>query len=83
MICVIETNNPQVTLETALYECISALATVGLSCGLTPNLSSSSKLILMFLMFCGRVGPLTISTALANGQKKSAIRYPESRIMIG
>lgn len=83
LICVIETNNPQVTLETALYECISALATVGLSCGLTPNLSSSSKLILMFLMFCGRVGPLTISTALANGQKKSAIRYPESRIMIG
>lgn len=83
LICVIETNNPQVTLETALYECISALATVGLSCGLTPNLSSSSKLILMFLMFCGRVGPLTITTALANGQKKSAIRYPESRIMIG
>ncbi len=84
IICIIEEGNPVVTMENILYECISAFATVGLSCGITPSLAPLSKLLLMALMFCGRVGPLTISMALANRhQKKDTIRYPEGRIMVG
>lgn len=83
IICIIEEGNPAATMETILYECVSAFGTVGLSCGITPQLAPMSKLLLMFLMFCGRVGPLTFSMALANRKKKDTIHYPEGRIMVG
>lgn len=83
IICIIEEGNPAATMETILYECVSAFGTVGLSCGITPQLAPMSKLLLMFLMFCGRVGPLTFSIALANRKKKDTIHYPEGRIMVG
>ncbi|HML45878.1 MAG TPA: potassium transporter TrkG [Clostridia bacterium] len=67
------------------FEVLSALGTVGLSCNLTTRLSSGSCLLLMGFMFAGRVGPLTLTLALARRQKKGekSIRYPEERIMIG
>lgn len=83
IICIIEEGNSAATMETILYECVSAFGTVGLSCGITPQLAPMSKLLLMFLMFCGRVGPLTFSMALANRKKKDTIHYPEGRIMVG
>lgn len=66
------------------FEVVSAFATVGLSMGITPFLSSAGKLALVLVMFIGRVGPLTL--ALALGQKnrdKGKFDYPEGRIMIG
>lgn len=67
------------------FEVLSALGTVGLSCDLTSRLSSASHLLLMVFMFAGRVGPLTLTLALARRQQKGEknIRYPEERIMIG
>jgi trk system potassium uptake protein TrkH len=50
--------------EQILFEAASALGTVGLSTGITPALSAMGKLILIFLMFCGRLGPLTFGIAL-------------------
>jgi trk system potassium uptake protein TrkH len=50
--------------EQNLFEAVSALGTVGLSTGITPSLTSLGKLIVIFLMFCGRVGPLTFGIAL-------------------
>ncbi len=69
----------------ALYECTSAFATVGLSLSVTPTLSVFSKIILMFLMFSGRVGMLTISYALITDRRKrqNTLRYPEGDILIG
>lgn len=69
----------------ALYECTSAFATVGLSLSVTPTLSAFSKIILMFLMFSGRVGMLTISYALITDRRKrqNTLRYPEGDILIG
>lgn len=66
-----------------LFETVSAFATVGLSRGVTTELNSSSRLILTALMLVGRVGPLTLITALAQRSTPSTMRYVEDRLMIG
>ena len=73
-----------VAYSAALYETISAIATVGLSEGITPSLGALSRLTLIVLMFFGRVGIVTFGyAALARGENEPNIRYPEGRIMIG
>lgn len=68
----------------ALFECISAFATVGLSRNLTPTLSVLSHLILVLLMFLGRVGIMTIGlAALLRDHSESKIILPEGKIIIG
>jgi trk system potassium uptake protein TrkH len=66
-----------------LFEATSAFATVGLSMGLTPNLTPPGETIIMLTMFAGRVGPLTIAFALAQRKQKEYFRYPKGKIMIG
>ncbi len=67
---------------TVLFEAVSALGTVGLTAGLTPQLDTTGKLIITMLMYVGRVGPLSI--ALAFGEpKKVTIEYPTTRILVG
>ena len=58
------------TLADVLYETVSAFATVGLTTGITPSLSTVSKLLISLTMFLGRVGPLTVSMALSGGPGK-------------
>lgn len=71
-------------LEYILFEVLSAFGTVGLSLGLTPTLSTLGKVIIMLLMFVGRVGIFTSMYALLNRQTKAAlIRYPEENVLIG
>jgi len=67
-----------------LFEEVSAFATVGLSMGITPQLSISGKLIVIATMFLGRLGPLTLAFALTEQmRKKSHIKYPEERVTVG
>lgn len=66
-----------------LFEATSAFATVGLSMGLTPDLSPIGKLLIIFTMFAGRVGPLTIAFAVTMRRNPDAFRYPKGKIMIG
>jgi len=68
-----------------LFEAVSAFGTVGLSLGITPELSVFGKILIIFLMFAGRVGILTIVFALARKQNKtnSSVKYPEGKIMVG
>jgi len=67
-----------------LFETVSAFGTVGLSKGLTSDLSNVGRLLITIIMFTGRVGPLTLTLALAHRLKKKApFRYPEERILIG
>jgi trk system potassium uptake protein TrkH len=68
--------------EVLAFEVISALGTVGLSLGLTPNLSVTGKAVIIATMFIGRVGPLTLALALSRSSP-SALAYPEARIMVG
>lgn len=66
-----------------LYETTSAFGTAGLSTGLTPKLSNVGKILIMLMMYFGRVGPLTVVLALARKRKKSGYKYPEGKILIG
>ncbi len=66
-----------------LFECVSALATVGLSTGITPHLSMFGKIILMILMFVGRLGPVVFISVLQSWQKAPHYAWPEDSCMIG
>lgn len=68
-----------------LFEAISALATVGLSLGITPELSSAGKVVIIISMFMGRVGLLTLGFFLSQKAEKSSadFKYPDERILIG
>ncbi|MDI3521839.1 MAG: trk/ktr system potassium uptake protein [Bacillota bacterium] len=66
-----------------LFEVTSAFGTVGLSMGLTTELSAVGRALIIALMFAGRVGPLTIAVAVAQRQRENHIRFPEEAIIVG
>lgn len=71
------------TMKEVLFEVISAAGTVGLSTGITTSLNNLSKLIIMFLMFGGRVGGLTLALVLAEKRVNVLINRPIEKILIG
>ncbi len=72
-----------VPFKAAMFEAASAIGTVGLSLGITPQLSGASRLILIFLMYFGRVGCLTILYAMANGGGAVPCRLPAEKVTVG
>ena len=66
-----------------LFEVVSAIGTVGLSTGITSSLTTTGKLIIIVLMFIGRVGPLTIFIALSQRKKRYPVTHPTGHIAIG
>ena len=66
-----------------LFEAASAFGTVGLSMGLTPELSPVGRIIVIFTMFAGRLGPLTLAFAMTKRRNKDSVSYPKGNIMIG
>ncbi len=73
---------PDLPVLSLLFECISALSTVGSSLDLTPLLGSDSKCLLIVLMFTGRVGLLTLVTGLMGVSAKKRYSYPNDQIII-
>lgn len=65
------------------FETVSAFGTVGLSTGITPDLSTISKIMLILTMYAGRVGPMTVLVALSKKRKTQNFRYPEEKILVG
>lgn len=65
------------------FEEISALATVGLSRGVTPSLSSAGQVVIIASMFIGRVGSLTLAVALARQVSTTAYEYPTETVLVG
>ena len=66
------------------YEATSAFGTAGLTTGVTQEITNwMSKVVLIFTMYCGRVGPLTVILAVIHRKKKIGIKYPEGKILIG
>lgn len=65
------------------FEVISAFATVGLSTGITAQLPPAGQLVLMVLMFLGRVGPITVASAIAVNTRHRHYRLPEERPIVG
>ncbi|MFH1995438.1 MAG: TrkH family potassium uptake protein [Candidatus Omnitrophota bacterium] len=66
-----------------IFEAVSAFGTVGLSTGITPELTTFGKMVIIVLMFIGRIGPLTVIMALSRQTARHRIRYPEGKINIG
>lgn len=77
--------NPNIEIDAIIYEVTSAFGTVGISFGITPALTIASKIILMILMFFGRVGILTVTFSLLyrSAQDDSNVKRPEAMMLIG
>jgi trk system potassium uptake protein len=71
------------SLDDALFETVSAFATVGLSTGITADLPVAGQVVLVVLMFLGRVGTITVATGLALRSRLRPYRYPEERPIVG
>ena len=79
ILSIVEAEHP---LEDVLFEVVSALSTVGLTRGLTTQLSHTGEIVIMFMMFAGRVGPLTLAYLIAM-PKSSRVHYPETNVLVG
>jgi trk system potassium uptake protein TrkH len=66
-----------------MFEVVSAFGTVGLSMGLTPSLTAAGKVIIIVVMFIGRIGPLTMALALGERRERARFAYPSERVMVG
>ena len=62
---------------------VSAIGTVGLTLGITPMLGAEAKIILMILMFAGRVGGLSFALVIAQKRTNVPINRPTEKIMVG
>lgn len=72
-----------VSVTVAAFEVVSAFGTVGLSTGLSAQLGEAGKLLLVLVMFCGRVGLLTVALGVAGGWRDRHYRLPEEALMVG
>lgn len=70
-------------LDAVLFEVVSAFATVGLSTGITDDLPLGGRILLVVLMFAGRLGPVTVASALALRERERRYELPEERPIVG
>jgi trk system potassium uptake protein TrkH len=85
IICTVACGGMDVEGIDILYEIVSAGATVGLTAGLTPLLPPSALIVIIFMMYFGRVGILTVTFSLLGKAVRgsSSISYPDANILIG
>jgi trk system potassium uptake protein TrkH len=79
----ISLTDPELNFIQILFEVVSAFATVGLSTGITTDLSIVAKIILIFTMYIGRVGVLLFMAALLGDPRPSSVHYPEETLLVG
>lgn len=77
------TRTESADITTVSFECISAIATVGLSLDFTSNLTEIGKIIIIWLMFMGRIGPITLFMSMKKEGKKVEIRFPDEKVLLG
>lgn len=70
-------------LDRVMFESVSAFATVGLSTGITPSLPPAAQYVLIGMMFLGRIGTITLASALALRERQRLYRLPEGRPIVG
>jgi trk system potassium uptake protein len=75
--------DPQFTLRQQVFEVISALSTVGLSTGITAELSAPSKIVLCLAMFIGRVGPISLVLSIFQSRRMVTYEFPEEEVVVG
>jgi Trk-type K+ transport system membrane component len=75
--------DPRMELQGQAFEVVSALSTVGLSTGITAQLSTGSQIVLCVLMFVGRVGPLSLVLSVFRSGPRVSYQYPEEELVVG
>ena len=75
--------DPEMRLQDQAFEVISALSTVGLSTGITADLSPASKIVLCVAMFVGRVGPISLVLSVFHSRRSVTYEYPEEEVVVG
>jgi trk system potassium uptake protein TrkH len=80
---ILSLTDPNLPFRSIAFETFSAFATVGLSLGITADLSPAAKVVLVAVMFVGRLGPLTAALALAEKRPDSSVGYPTESVLIG
>lgn len=75
-------SDPQIPVENLVFEAVSAFSTVGLSLGVTPQLSEAGRVIVELLMFVGRLGPLTMVALLSTRERPQPYNYVEEPVLI-
>jgi Trk-type K+ transport system membrane component len=70
-------------MDRLLFEVVSAFGTVGLSTGITADLPPAGQVILIVLMFIGRLGPITLASALAVRERRITYEFPQERPVLG
>lgn len=82
-IFLISAAQPELTITDIIFECFSAIDTVGITTGVTRELSSFSQVVVLLMMYCGRLGSLTFAMVFVQKKKKDALLYPEETVSIG
>ncbi len=80
MICAVQKD---MSLSQILFEVFSAVGTVGMTMGITRDLAAVSKIVLIFLMYCGRVGSVSFALAMLEKRARPAVSYPREEITVG
>ncbi|MBQ8572670.1 MAG: Trk family potassium uptake protein [Ruminococcus sp.] len=71
------------SMTAIVFEAVSAMGTVGVTMGITPELSVASKYVIILLMYAGRIGGLTLMLTLAEKRKQVAVKRPSEQVLIG
>ncbi len=83
VIMAVMTIEKNLDFEQVLFEVVSAFGTVGLSLGVTSELNSLSRILIIITMFIGRLGPMTFALALGEKKIKESLRFPKENILVG
>lgn len=74
---------PELPMDGVLFEVFSAIGTVGMSTGLTRSLSSLSRILIILLMYCGRIGSMTFALSFAQNKERVPVQNPVEKIAVG
>jgi len=80
LICFIQ---PELSVIDVMFEIFSAIGTVGMSTGLTRELSVGSRIVIILLMYCGRIGSMSFALSFTERKKVAPVQLPTEKIMIG
>lgn len=80
---IIMTLQPLLNFEDVLFEVLSAIGTAGMTVGITRDLNTISRVIIMILMYCGRLGSLSFALIFAQKKTSASVRQPQEKIIVG
>ena len=74
---------PALPAEDVIFEVLSAIGTVGMSAGITRDLTIGSRIVIILLMYCGRIGSMSFALSFTERKKVAPVEFPVEKVMIG